>query len=127
MRGLVGLDQRLDLDLQGQACPAGKGASTTRHVRVGPTRNRATGSAGRQVADSPTRHGSRLARAESRSSETARSAPRLVGTSAWTSSTIECSTVLPVLGPARWLSSSDRLSGVVIRRCGGLSRSLRRA
>ena len=54
-----------------------------RQSRDGPTRNCAdASSSGRHVAESPTRMGSRAACAASRSSETARSAPRLVGASA---------------------------------------------
>ena len=101
MRGLVGPERATRPRAPAAASPSGGGASMTRQVRDGPTRNRATGSAGRQVADRPIRLGSRSARAASRSSETARSAPRFVGTRAWTSSTIRCRTPSPVLVPGR--------------------------
>ena len=97
---LAGPDQALDGESPTGGVPGGRGASITRQVRDGPTRNRAIASSGRQVADSPTRQGSRPACAATRSSETARSAPRFVGARAWTSSTIRCSTVLPVRLPA---------------------------
>ena len=42
--------------------PSGGGASITRQARPGPARKSATGPAGRQVADSPSRHGSRSLR-----------------------------------------------------------------
>ena len=51
-----------------------------------PPRNRATSSSGRCVADRPIRWGGRSQRAARRSSDSARWAPRLVGTSAWISS-----------------------------------------
>ena len=58
-----------------------------------PPRNRATSSSGRWVADSPTRCSGRPATsASSRSSDSARCAPRLLGTRAWISSTITVST-----------------------------------
>ena len=64
-------------------------ASTIAHGRAAaPTRKRATSSSGRCVADSPIRCGRVPARARSRSSVSARCAPRLVAATAWISSTI---------------------------------------
>ncbi len=59
-----------------------------------PPRKRATSSSGRCVADSPMRCSFRPARCSSRSSDRARCAPRLVGTTAWISSTMTVSTLL---------------------------------
>ncbi|GAO05470.1 hypothetical protein PSR1_04384 [Anaeromyxobacter sp. PSR-1] len=58
-----------------------------------PPRNRATSSSGRCVAESPMRCSGRPASCSSRSSDSARCAPRFEGTSAWISSTITVSTV----------------------------------
>jgi hypothetical protein len=57
-----------------------------------PPRNRATTSSGRWVADRPMRWGGRSQMSASRSSDRARCAPRLVGTSEWISSTMTAST-----------------------------------
>ena len=63
-------------------------ASTIVHSLPGPTRNRATSSSGFCVAERPMRCTSRPACSASRSSVTARCAPRLVCATAWISSTI---------------------------------------
>ena len=65
--------------------------STIVHVRFGPTRKRPTSSSGFCVADSPIRCRSVPACSASRSSVSARCAPRLVCATAWISSTITCS------------------------------------
>ena len=57
-----------------------------------PPRKRATSSSGRCVADSPMRCGGRAVISSSRSSDSARWAPRLVGARAWISSTMTVST-----------------------------------
>ena len=57
-----------------------------------PPRKRATSSSGRCVADRPIRWGGWLVISSSRSSESARWAPRLVGARAWISSTMTTST-----------------------------------
>ena len=100
MRRLVGLEERLDLEGQvGRALgprglddPAGPGRADQE------PRHRLGRPAGRREADAA---GSRRARAASRSSETARSAPRLFGTSAWTSSTIRWRTPRQSVVPGR--------------------------
>ena len=61
-----------------------------------PPRKSATASSGRTVADSPMRCGSRPVSRESRSSESARCAPRLVPARAWISSTMTVSTSLRI-------------------------------
>jgi hypothetical protein len=58
-----------------------------------PPRNRATSSAGRTVADRPMRCTGLSSRSSSRSSETARCAPRFEDATAWTSSTMTVSTL----------------------------------
>jgi hypothetical protein len=91
-----------------------------------PPRNRATSSSGRTVALSPTRWAGLSSSASSRSSVTARWAPRLVPATACTSSTITVST--PRRLSRAWLVSirnSD--SGVVIMMSGGRVTSLRRS
>ena len=67
-------------------------ASTIVQVRCGPTRKRPTSSSGFCVAESPIRCTSCSDCAASRSSVSARCAPRLVCATAWISSTITCST-----------------------------------
>jgi hypothetical protein len=57
-----------------------------------PASHAATRSAGRTVADSPTRWNGRPVSHASRSSESVRCVPRLFGARAWTSSTITAST-----------------------------------
>ena len=77
---------------------AGVAAGDSRGCRAGPApppRKRATSSSGRCVADRPMRCSGAdrpSAQASSRSSDSARCAPRLVGTSAWISSMITVST-----------------------------------
>ena len=61
-----------------------------------PPRKRAISSSGRWVADSPMRWGGRAVTRSSRSSVTARCAPRLVAATAWISSTITISTLTSV-------------------------------
>ena len=98
-----------------------------------PPRNVATSVGGRTVADSPTRcarppgpasAGPRSA--SSRSSDSARCAPRLVPATAWTSSTMTVSTPRSV-SRACEVSSRNSDSGVVIRMSGGCVASLRRS
>ena len=62
--------------------------STILHSRLGPTRKRPISSSGFCVADSPIRCTSRPAASVSRSSVSARCAPRLVDATAWISSTM---------------------------------------
>ncbi len=79
-----------------------------------PVRNRPTSSMGRTVADRPMRCAGRSRSASSRSSETARWAPRLLPATAWTSSTI--TVVMPLsISRALLVSSRNNDSGVVIR------------
>ena len=87
--------------------PGALGAST-------PPRNRATSSSGRWVADRPIRCSGRPHSASSRSSDSARWAPRLLGTSAWISSTITVSTARS-RSRAFEVSSRYSDSGVVMR------------
>ena len=79
-----------------------------------PARNRATSSTGRTVADSPIRCAGRSSSASSRSSETARCAPRLVPATACTSSMMTVRTPVSI-SRARLVSSRNSDSGVVIR------------
>ena len=88
-----------------------------------PPRKRATVSSGRCVAESPIRCSGRRATSSSRSSDSARWAPRLVPTTAWISSTITVSTDASV-ARAREVRSRKSDSGVVIRMSGGC-RSIR--
>ena len=83
-----------------------------------PPRKRAISSSGRCVAESPIRCGGASVSASSRSSESARCAPRFVAASAWISSTITQRT-------PRSVSRADEVSirysdsGVVIKMSGG--------
>ena len=91
-----------------------------------PPRNRATSSTGRTVALRPTRWAGCSSRWSSRSSDSARWAPRLVPATAWTSSTITVST--PRSDSRAWLvriRNSD--SGVVMRMSGGVRPNRRRS
>ena len=90
-----------------------------------PDRKRATSSGGRTVADSPIRCAGVSSSWSSRSSESARWAPRLVAATACTSSTI---TVCTAARDSRAADVSMRNSdsGVVIRMSGGLAISSRR-
>ena len=100
MRRLAGLDQALDGELRSAAC-RGAGASMTRQVRDRPDQEpHCDRRPGGRWPTGRRESGSRSASAANRSSETARSAPRFVGARAWTSSTIRCSTPLPVRPPA---------------------------
>ena len=90
-----------------QAAPSGSlgtnGDSVTRSAACGvtPPRNCATSSSGRTVADSPMRCSVRPVSVSSRSSDSARCAPRLVGASAWISSTMTVSTLAQRVACAR--------------------------
>ena len=92
--------------------------SRSRVDGVAPPRNRATSSSGRCVADSPMRCSGLPAIRSSRSSDSARCAPRLVETSAWISSMITVSTDRR-LSCAFEVSSRNSDSGVVIRMSAG--------
>ena len=83
-----------------------------------PPRKRATSASGRCVADSPMRCGEVAVISSSRSSESARWAPRLVGARAWISSMMMVSTPTSVLA-ALDVNMRYRLSGVVINRSDG--------
>ena len=83
-----------------------------------PPRKRATSSSGRCVAERPIRCSGRRAACSSRSSDSARCAPRFVPTTAWISSTITVSTEARK-ARARELSTRNSDSGVVIRMSGG--------
>ena len=91
-----------------------------------PARNCATSSRGSTVAESPIRWAGLGSSASSRSSDTARCAPRLVPATAWTSSTMMVSTSLRV-SRALEVSIRKRDSGVVIRMSGGWLSSERRS
>ena len=91
-----------------------------------PPRNRATSSSGRCVADSPMRWNGLTVISSSRSRETIRCAPRLVGASAWISSMITVSTLASVSRAAD-VSIKKRDSGVVIKMSGGLRTSCLRS
>ena len=71
------------------------------------------------MADNPIRCGGRLAISSSRSIDSERWAPRLVGASAWISSMITVSTDAKV-SAADDVSIRYKLSGVVISRSGGV-------
>ena len=83
-----------------------------------PPRKRATSSSGRCVADRPIRCGGRSVTSSSRSSVSARWAPRLVAAIAWISSMITVSTPTSV-SRADDVSIRYSDSGVVISRSGG--------
>ena len=95
-----------------------------------PTSSRAIRSIGRCVADSPTRTGARpvvcSTSRSSRSSDSARCAPRLSPAIAWISSTITVRELRRApRGRSRVVSRMNSDSGVVTRMCGGLLRHLR--
>lgn len=100
-----------------------RGATTVTGSR--PPRNRATVSIGSTVADSPMRCTGCSSRASSRSSVSARCAPRLVPATACTSSTMTVCTSVRV---SRALEVSIRYSdsGVVMRMSGGFVSRARR-
>ena len=88
------LDRDDDLDLE-RLADAGVHDARPGGARPGadhPPRKRATSSSGRCVADRPMRCGGVVVISSSRSSDSARWAPRLVGARAWISSTITTST-----------------------------------
>ena len=88
-------------------------------VGASPDRNRASSSGGRTVADNPMRWAGRPSRsASSRSSDTARCAPRLPAAMACTSSTITVCTPARVSRAAE-VSIKNSDSGVVISTSGG--------
>src|SRR3954451_3463549 len=93
--------------------------SMTVQSRPTPARKRPTSSSGRCVADSPIRCPGRPAWCSSRSSVSARWAPRLVCATAWISSTIAHSTPAKI-SRAREVSIRESDSGVVIRTSGGV-------
>ena len=106
----------------------GLGGCTTVTGRA-PPRNVATSDAGRTVADSPTRWitpGPPWRSTSSRSSDSARCAPRLFPATACTSSTMTVSTPRSV-SRACEVSSRNSDSGVVIRMSGGRLISLLRS
>ncbi len=100
------------------------GATIVTGVR--PPKKRATSSIGRTVADSPMRWAGFGSSSSSRSSETARWAPRLVAATAWISSMITVSTPASV-SRAALVSMRKRDSGVVIKMSGGSRSSSRRS
>ena len=83
-------------------------------------RNLATSSIGVCVADSPMRCSGRSATAASRSSVSARCAPRREPMTAWISSTITVRTVRSICRLRSDVSSRYSDSGVVTRMCGGV-------
>jgi hypothetical protein len=87
-----------------------------------PTRNFATSSIGFCVADKPMRCNGRWHSASSRSSVSARCAPRLLAATAWISSTITLRTLLSMSRPDNEPISTYSDSGVVTRICGGTLR-----
>ena len=99
-------------------------ASTSRISRPEPATNRPISSSGRCVADRPTRWNGDSTRRSSRSSESARCAPRLEPATACTSSRITVSIPRSV-SRACDVRSRKSDSGVVMRMSGGV-RSIRR-
>ncbi len=89
------------------AARSARGGGDPRADRSAPPRNRATSSSGRCVADSPIRCGRVAHSASSRSSDSAKCAPRLVGTRAWISSMMTVSTVVN-MRRARSTSAANR-------------------
>ena len=89
-----------------------------------PPRNRATSSSGRTVADNPIRCAGLGSNSSSRSSESARCAPRLVAATACTSSTITVSTPASDSRAAE-VSMRNSDSGVVMSTSGGVRASNR--
>ena len=83
-------------------------------------RNAATSSIGVCVADSPMRCTGCAATAASRSSDSARWAPRRLPMTAWISSTITVRTVRSISRLRSAVSSRYSDSGVVTRMCGGV-------
>ena len=85
-----------------------------------PTRKFATSSIGFCVADSPMRTTGASATCCSRSSDSARCAPRRVPMTAWISSTMTVRTVRSIARLRSAVSSKYSDSGVVTRTCGGV-------
>ena len=108
----------------------GRAVQASSSPGVPPPRKRATSDRGRWVADRPMRWGAgrpaASTSASSRSSESARCAPRLVPATACTSSTITVS-MLPSVSRARDVSSRNSDSGVVIRMSAGWRAWVRRS
>ncbi len=102
-----------------------EGGCTTTTSRL-PPRNRATSSIGRTVADRPTRCAGFSSSASSRSSDSARWAPRLVPLTAWTSSMITVSTPRSD-SRAALVSTRNSDSGVVMKTSGGTLLKARRS
>ncbi len=100
---------------------------TVHGASVTPVRNRVIRSIGFVVAEMPTRVGGRSHSASSRSSDSARCAPRLLPASAWISSTITVRTVRSIFRPDSVLSRMYSDSGVVTRMCGGCGASRARS
>ena len=92
-----------------------------------PVRKRPTSSIGRCVADSPMRAGGLSHSADSRSSVSARCAPRLVPAIAWISSTMTVRVVRSIRRPLALVTRMYSDSGVVTTMCGGRRRISARA
>ena len=103
----------------------GVGGWTTSTGRA-PARNVATSSNGRTVADSPIRWAGASSKASSRSSDSARCAPRLVPATACTSSRITVRTPRSDSRAAE-VSSRNSDSGVVTSTSGGVRANSRRS
>ncbi len=101
--------------------------STIVHCALAPTRNFAISPIGFCVADKPIRTSSRPASACSRSSDSARCAPRLFGAIAWISSTITVRVVASILRPDALVNRMYSDSGVVTTICGGRRRIFSRS
>ena len=89
-----------------------------RGLKTLPTRNLATSLIGFCVADKPMRVSGRPHSASRRSSDSARCAPRLLGASAWISSTITLRVVASIARPDSEPSRMYSDSGVVTTICG---------
>ena len=127
MRRLVRLQERLDLEVQRAASPRASGASTTRQVRDRPDqepRDGLGGPAGRRQPDAGRVGRGPAGEPLERDREVG---PALVRDQRMDLVDDQVPDALARSScQAGWLSSSERLSGVVIRRCGGSSRSFRR-
>ena len=127
MRGLVGPDQRLRPRSRAGGVPRGRGASTTRQRPRRPDqepRDRLGRPAGRRQAD-PAGIASGPGREPlERDGQVGPALGRDQRMDLVDDQVLDRCASAPC--QAAWLSSSDRLSGVVISRCGGSSRSLRR-
>ena len=110
----------------------GRGADRRRRSRAAggrPTSRRAATSSGRTVADSPIRcePSPGATSASSRSSDSARCAPRLSAATAWISSTITVRTSRSARRPDSDVSRMNSDSGVVTSTCGGCRAAWRRS